>query len=103
MVKRYRYKGREFSKDELINIFYEILSSTLITTKNAALDWINRFVPKRTGQLRDSLIDWINRNWVVDAAGLRASLNTDVEYAFDIIGESAHDATWYEHNGEEAT
>jgi len=103
MTKRYRYNGRDFSKEELVIIFNEILRLTLRTTKIEALNWINKYVPKRTGQLRDSLIDWINTNWIVDEVGLRASLHTDVEYAFDIVGDAAHDATWYEHSGAEAT
>jgi len=103
MVKRYRYKGRDFSKEELLVIFNEILFNTLKATKIAALDWINRYVPKRTGQLRDSLIDWMNTHWIVDDVGLKASLHSDVEYAFDIAGDPAHSGTWYEHSGAPAT
>ena len=103
MVKRYRYKGRDFSKEELLIIFHEILFNTLKATKITILDWINKYVPKRTGQLRDSLIDWINSHWIVDEIGLKASLHSDVEYAFDIVGDAAHKGTWFEHSGAEAT
>jgi len=103
MSKRYKINGKEYSKEELLSILQEVLRLTLKTTKIEALNWINKYVPKRTGQLRDSLIDWINDHWIVNEIGLKASLHTNVEYAFDIIGIAAHSATWFEHSGAEAT
>lgn len=103
MTNRYIYKGKEYSKEDLIRIFHEILLNALRATKIEALNWINKYVPKRTGQLRDSLIDWINEHWIVDDVGLKASLHSNVEYAFDIVGDASHKGTWFEHSGAEAT
>ena len=102
MANRYRYKGKEYSKEELLKIFKEILRATLNATKIAAIDWTNRFVPKRTSALRNSLIDWINKHWVTTDKGLKASLDTNIEYAFNISGDAAHKGTWFEHSGSPA-
>ena len=99
MVKTFTYKGKHYTKEELITILNEILRCTLQATKTETLNWINAFVPKRTGALRESLIDWINSNWVFENNTLKISLGTDVEYAFNIEGDPKHKGTWLEHSG----
>ena len=99
MTKQYKINGKIYSKDELLTILKETLRLTLIATKNAALDWIFKFVPKRTGALRNSLIDWMNKNWILTTKGLKASLHSNIPYAFEIKGEAKHKGTWFEHSG----
>ena len=101
-MKTFRYKGKDYTKEELIIILNEILRCTLKATKTEALNWINAFVPKRTGALRESLTDWVNKNWIMEGNNLKISLGTDVEYAFNIEGEPKHDNTWLEHDGSPA-
>jgi len=102
MVKTFRYRGKFYTKEELLNILNEILLLTLNATKTETLNWINQFVPKRTGALRDSLIEWINKYWEKTENGIKISLGTDVSHAFDIIGDPQHYGTWFEHSGEPA-
>lgn len=103
MTKTFRYQGRYYTREELINILNEVLWATLKATKLDAINWINTFVPKRTGQLRDSLIDWINARWIKTETGIQISLGTDVIYAFEIEGDVRHAGTWFEHSGSPAT
>ena len=98
-MRWFKHKGKNYTHEELLIIVHEILQNTLISVKIETIDWIHTYVPKRTGQLRNSLIDWVNNNWFVDEHGLWASMATDVEYATKITGLAAHHGTWYEHSG----
>ncbi len=96
---KFKVVDKTYTGDQLTNKYREILILAIRSLLIPTIDWINKYVPKRTGQLRDSLINWINDHWIVDDVGLKASLNTDVEYAFDISGDASHKGTWYEHSG----
>ena len=102
-MRWFKQKGKSYSKDELVIIVREILTSTLETVKKEVIVWINIYVPKRTGQLRDSLVDWVNNNWKVTYDGLTASIGTNINYGLKTTGIAAHNNTWFEHSGQAAT
>jgi hypothetical protein len=93
---------RWYSRRQVKKNIKLILADTLRATKEDTIDWIRRYVPKRTGQLQEDLIAWIDKNWVVDNEGLQISIGSKIEYAGDIKGEPAHAATWFEHSGRRA-
>ncbi len=103
MSNRYRYHGKTFSQEELIQILTNIMLSSLVLSKHDTIKQIKKIVPKRTGQIHDSLIDWINTQWRVRKDNMTISLGTFVPYADRITGDVAHRSTWFEHSGKPAT
>ena len=76
-----------------------IVYDTFKTIKIEIIDWINTYVPKRTGALREDLINYINSNWIYNKDITVLDLISSLPYAMTIIGDPKHTGTWYEHSG----
>jgi hypothetical protein len=67
--------------------------------------WINTYVPKRTGQLRDKLLNSLEQS-EVKWGMLKIIVGTRIDYAQKVsdfgTGNVRHVATWYEHSGKKA-
>ena len=96
---RLMVNGNYYTDSELIDWFRLRFLEAVNNTKAETEIWIETFVPKRTGQLRDSLIDWIRNNWELKDMTIDLDAQTDVPYARSIEGDPRHNATWYEHSG----
>lgn len=94
---KFKVVGKTYDSDTLLLKYREILDYAVRSTMIPTIDWINTFVPKRTGQLRDDLIKWIKLNWKYNSGIM--DLVTSIEYATDIHGIAAHSGTWFEHSG----
>lgn len=92
--KRYSYEGVKLTKDNIVQF-------TIDDLKKSVINWIKINVPKRTGQLQDNLIDYIEKNWHYKEGFTTLDLYTNVDYAFDIVNPK-HYNTWLEHSGIEA-
>jgi hypothetical protein len=95
--------GKLYTKRQLKRMARNILNDAMASTKSDTIDWINKYVPKRTGQLRESLIAWINKKWKVSDSGLVISMGSKIPYALNIKGDPVHTGTWLEHSGKPAT
>ena len=97
---KFKVVNKTYTGDLLTDRYREILINTIRSLIVPTIDWINKYVPKRTGQLRDDLIEYIKIHWrtTVDEKTL-IDLITKIEYATDIHGIAAHKGTWFEHSG----
>lgn len=78
-------------------ILNEVLENTLIDLRN----WINRFVPKRTGRLRDALIRNMQKSNVKKSV-LKFIIGTNFKYAEKVNRMSTRQvrhSSWFEHRG----
>jgi hypothetical protein len=87
---------------QVVNIIQNILSYTLNTTIADLEKWIDRFVPKRTGWLRDTLKQNLHSSRVKDNV-LRLICGTKLDYSSDVNAMSTrqvrHSNTPKEHSG----
>jgi len=68
---------------EVLELLTQIMEKTIQYTVPEIEQWIKEYVPKRTGQLQNSLLDSINMTeWT--GQQLRLILFTDVEYATEL-------------------
>ena len=95
-------RGKTYTHEQIILNFDDIIKHTIKITKRETIEWINKKVPKRTGQLRLDLIKWINTHWIFTSIWILLDLQTNVEYATKIEGDAAHSDTWFEHSGQPA-
>ena len=70
-------------------------------TKNKTINWILKYVPKRTGQIQTELIHAVNV-WKYTKNSVEIFLTTvKADYWNDIIN-TQHTMTWFEHSGKDA-
>ena len=100
--KRYTYKGKSYTKEELLTKTRKVLEFSFIRTQKDLIDWINLHVPKRTGELREDMIGWLKGKSKLTDTGFRIRAGTDVKYAEKITGDPAHHDTDFEHDGSRA-
>lgn len=68
---------------EVLQLLTQIMEKTIQYTVPEIEQWIKKYVPKRTGQLQNSLLDSVNKTeWT--GQQLRLILFTDVEYAREL-------------------
>lgn len=91
-------EGKHYTIAQIQDKSDEIMRYLLRRTREDVLNWILKYVPVRTGQLRDSLINWV-RNWKIINNAIEFDLATFVEYAKKIKGDPKHANTWFEHSG----
>jgi len=86
-------------------IFQQVLERTLSDTKFELTQWINSKVPKRTGQLRESLLRELNSSRVTGTI-LYLVIGAMVPYATQVNAYTTsnvrHLGTMYEHSGKKA-
>ena len=87
-------------------LIQNILADTLAWTLIEVEEWINTYVPKRTGQLRENLIRNLQSSWVKGGFNIRLVIRTHIDYAAKVNAMSdaqvQHSGTWYEHSGARA-
>lgn len=92
--------------EETVILMTSILQDTLDWTIKDLEEWIKIYVPKRTGNLQEDLIDNLYSSWIKNKLTIRLVLKTFVDYAGDVDAMSdaqvQHDSTWYEHSGKRA-
>lgn len=102
-----------YTYDQVCAFVQTILNETLELTIKEVEEWIDEFVPKRSGDLIESLKKFLGRSRPPPIAageirGVRLILGSgaDVKYARYVAEMSAeqvqHDNTWYEHSGKKA-
>lgn len=102
-----------YTYDQVCAFVQTILNETLELTIKETEEWIDEFVPKRSGDLIESLKHFLGRSRPPPIAageirGIRLILGSgaDVKYAKYVIKMSdeqvQHNATWYEHSGKKA-
>ena len=98
---KFKVVDKTYTPEILISKYREIIFNAIKDTKTYTINWIHKFVPKRTGQLRDNLIEWINNHWMLGTMDRNTIIDlvTNIEYATDMTGDVVHTGTWYEHSG----
>jgi len=76
----YMAKHTKYSYEGVVQLISTILEKTLELTLTELAGWINEFVPKRTGQLRDNLLRNIQSSRVKGGI-LRIIIATSIDYA----------------------
>ena len=96
--------GKKYDAFTLNTVGIDLVQKAMDSTKADLIEWINIYVPIRTGLLRRDLIKWINTNWIntpnYQAITLGIS-NPEIDYWKNIINPK-HTDTWFEHSGQEA-
>lgn len=98
---------------QVVDFIMNIMNKTLELTIEEVEEWIDEFVPKRSGDLRESLKEFLNKSkppptTVGELRNVRLILGAgkDVKYAKYVIEMTdamvQHDATWHEHSGKRA-
>ena len=80
---KYLAKNTPLTYDQVLNRLHDMLLYVLDELIFELEIWINRFVPKRTGQLRDNLLKNLESSDVKTGL-LRVILGTDILYAEDV-------------------
>ena len=73
-------KAAQMTSNQLTQLLEAVLNETLDNTMFDVLHWINRFVPRRTGQLRESLLRNMQSSRVRNGV-LRFIIGTHLNYA----------------------
>lgn len=76
----YIVRGSNYTYDEILEIIQAILIDTLAGVKADLKQWIDKGVPKRTGQLRHFLKEWVDGSNVTKGI-MRIILKTNLPYA----------------------
>lgn len=96
---------KKVNPDDAYGIVEEAIDRALLMTKIDTINTDLEMVPKRTGQLRDTIMRSIN-SWNVNinfGTLLEWGINLDLDYAYNIQGNPKHKGTYYEHSGKLAT
>lgn len=89
----------DINTTQLIQLLDAVLEQTLSLMMEEVIGWILRFVPKRTGQLRDSLLRNMQSSRVRNGV-LRFIIGTHLNYAPRVNAMSGHQVkhhSWFEH------
>jgi hypothetical protein len=79
----YMVKNSKYSYAELKVMIQQILELVLNTTKAELKIFINNIVPKRTGTLRQSLLNWLEGSWAGEGM-MELVMGSNIEYAEDV-------------------
>lgn len=103
---------RNYTVEEVKTFIQKILDETLELTITEIEEWINEFVPKRSGDLRESLLKFLAKSRPPPSTGelrgarLILGVGAEIFYAKYVIdmedSNVQHDATWREHSGKKA-
>lgn len=104
-IKYIAGKTKNLNYEQVLEIIKTFLEEILELTLLDMEEWIETYVPKRTGQLRQNLIDNIQSSRV-RAGVLRIIIATSIDYASKVNEMSTvqvqHDSTDREHSGKKA-
>ena len=92
------------TSQQLISLIEPILYATLQNTITDMIRWILKYVPRRTGQLRDTLIKSMKSSRVQNGM-LKFIVGTHVQYANKVNQMSTSQVqhnSWFEHSGHRA-
>lgn len=81
----YMAKNSKYSYQEIVRLIKAILDDVLAATIKELEIWIDSKVPKRTGQLRHMLKQWLKGSNVTKGV-LRLVMGTNLPYAEDVAG-----------------
>jgi hypothetical protein len=93
---QYIVRNSTYTYQEILDIIQAILKDTLAGVIKDLEQWIDKGVPKRTGQLRHFLKEWLHGSNVTKGI-LRIILKTNLEYAAAVNQMSASQVR---HHGE---
>ena len=79
----YMAKNSKYSYEQLVVMIQQILELVLNTTKAELEIYIDNIVPKRTGQLRAMLKQWLNGSNIYKGV-MRLVMGTNLKYAEDV-------------------
>jgi len=106
-VKNVKIKvfDKNITWDYMWTLYLGLVQEAVLATRTDTGVWIDKYVPRRTGQLQDSLHEWIVEEWTGIPHGeiIRLDVQTLVPYATSISGDPEHLGTWFEHSGKLAT
>lgn len=99
--------------EQVLEFIQKIMNETLELTIKETEEWIDEFVPKRSGDLREDLKKFLAKSRPPPSTKgelrnvrLILGAGADVKYARHVTEMSAeqvqHDATWFEHSGKRA-
>ncbi len=102
-----------FTSDQVKTFIQTIMNETLELTITEMEEWIDKFVPKRSGDLIESLKSFLAKSrppptTVGELRDVRLILGVgaDIEYAKYVIdmtdAQVQHAGTWFEHSGKKA-
>lgn len=98
-------KSKNLSYEQVLEIITSLLQEVLELTLTDLEVWIKKYVPKRTGQLRDNLLKHIHSSRVRDGV-LRIIIATSINYAEKVnemtTAQVRHSGTDREHSGKKA-
>ncbi len=104
-IKYIAGKDKDLTYEDVLKLITDILNEIHSSVLADMEDWINVKVPKRTGQLRDNLIQNIQSSRV-RAGVLRIIIATSIDYASEVnemtTGQVQHGGTHKEHSGKTA-
>lgn len=104
-IKYIAGKNKNLSYEQVLNLIINLLEEVLELTLIDLEVWIEKYVPKRTGQLRDNLLRNIRSSRVRNGV-LRIIIATSIDYAAQVnemtTAEVRHDSTDREHSGKKA-
>ena len=105
-IKYIAGKNKNLSYEQVLDIIISLLEEILELTLIDLEDWIETYVPKRTGQLRDNLLRNIRSSRVRNGV-LRIIIATSIDYAEKVnemsTAQVRHEGTWREHSGKKAS
>ena len=79
----YMAKNSIYTYQQMVQLIQLILEDVLTDTKKDLVIWIKSKVPKRTGQLRKDLIEWLDGS-TISKGILRVVMGTYLPYAEDV-------------------
>lgn len=104
-IKYIAGKNKNLSYEQVLEIIITLLEEILELTLTDLEEWIEKYVPKRTGQLRDNLLRNIRSSRVRNGV-LRIIIATSIDYAEKVnemsTAQVQHESTDREHSGKKA-
>ena len=104
-IKYIAGRDKDLTYEDVLQLITDILNEIHSSVLEDMEDWINEKVPKRTGQLRDNLIQNIQSSRVRQGV-LRIIIATSIDYASDVnemsTSQVRHGGTHKEHSGKTA-
>ena len=103
----------KFTYDEVIQFIQRVMNETVEQTIIDCEVWIKKFVPKRSGDLRESLLTFLKKSRLPPTlfkelrnVRIIIGVGAEVPYAKYTMkftdAQVQHDGTWFEHSGKRA-
>lgn len=103
----------KYTYEEVIRYVQNVMNETLLVTVEECRQWIYKYVPKRSGDLQETLIKFLEKSipppsLFNEIRNVRLTLGAGVEvpyakYVRDMTAKQVqHFGTWFEHSGRKA-